>query len=123
MRGSVLLMRGSQEVLRASQDAKFLARFSSRICAWHSSCTRSVAMRIKSLLVTLGILGSSSLALADHDRFSNRWDRRHRDNYGYQQRTTWQPLSSQLQLRRGEMVDVQCNDRFGQLRLQNQTGR
>jgi hypothetical protein len=64
-----------------------------------------VAMQIKSLLVTLGLLGSSTLALASH-------------------RTTWQPLSSQQRLDRGgDRFDLRTRERFSQLRLQNQTGR
>ena len=98
-------------------------------------------MRIKSLLVTLGILGSSSLALADHNfnnyqsrrRVETTWRNRqpavYQQQYRYQEpayRTysTWQPLTSVERLDRGgDMFDLRTRGRFSQLRLQNQTGR
>lgn len=111
------------------------------------------AMRIKSLLVTLGLVGSSSLALADHDfnsvqsrrRVETTWRNRqpavyqpqyqqqYQQQYRYQEpayRTysTWQPLTSIERLGRrfgsgGDMFDLRTQGRFAQLRLQNQTGR
>lgn len=109
-------------------------------------------MQLKGLLVTLGILGSSTLALADHGyntttdsrrRIETTWRNRqparfqqpayrpdfrpdHRQSqYGYDQRyTTWQPLTSLDRLdRRGDMFDLSTRGRFSQLRLQNQSGR
>ena len=103
-------------------------------------------MRLKSMLVTLGILGSSSLALADHanDRSWLRDDRyrparivheqprlrddvryRFRDDLAYRQRTTWLALSAPERLERGgDIFDLRYQrERFAQLRLQNQTGR
>jgi len=102
-------------------------------------------MRIKSLLVTLGLVGSSSLALADHD-FNNTQSRRrvettwryrqpavyqqqYRPQYrhqepAYQTYSTWQPLTAVERLDRGgDMFDLRTRGRFAQLRLQNQTGR
>jgi hypothetical protein len=110
----------------------------------------SVGMRFKSLLVTLGILGSSSLALADHGYNTNPYQQRRiettwrdrqparfqqpayrpdyrNDNrsYGYDQRyTTWQPLTALERLDRGgDLFDLSTRGRFTQLRLQNQSGR
>lgn len=104
-------------------------------------------MRIKSVLVTLGILGSSSLALADHGydytrdqryrqarvvqqtpRFRDdvRFrDRGFRDDLAYRQRTTWLALTQAQRLERGrDVFDFgYSGERFAQLRLQNQTGR
>jgi hypothetical protein len=81
-------------------------------------------MRIKSLLVTLGILGSSSLALADHGRRYDRDDDRPRVREVYRPRTTWTPLTAQQRLDRGrDVFDIDRRQRFAQLRLQNQTGR
>jgi hypothetical protein len=94
---------------------------------WHPRCTSGFAMRIKSLLVTLGILGSSSLALADHRGFDGRWDRRYREarfEQRYQPRTTWLALTSIETLEgRGDAFHIDARERFTQLRLQNQTGR
>lgn len=103
-------------------------------------------MRIKSLLVTLGLLGSSSLALADHNfnsvqsrrRVETTWRNRqpavYQQQYRYQEPayqtyTTWQPLTSLERLERGgDRFDLSPDGniprgRFAQLRLQNQTGR
>jgi hypothetical protein len=96
-------------------------------------------MRIKPILITLGILGSSSLALADpqwgrdrdrdRDRYGERrdgrWNDYRRDNYGYGRfNTSWVALSPSQRLDRGgEVFDVRTRERFAQLRLQNQTGR
>jgi hypothetical protein len=103
------------------------------------------SMRFKALLVTLGIVGSSSLALADRGYNNNAQQRRiettwrnrqparfqqpaydyRQPSYGYDQRyTTWQPLTSLERLdRRGDMFDLSTRGRFTQLRLQNQSGR
>jgi len=91
--------------------------------------------KITSMLLGLGILGTSSLALADRAprtiqrgeriairervRVDTRFDRT-RDIY--RPSTTWQALTSIEQLGRyNDMFDVR--GRFAQLRLQNQTGR
>ena len=81
-------------------------------------------MRIKPILVTLGILGSSSLALADRGYDWNR-DRRARSDVTYHQRTTWLALTTPQRLDRGgDVFDLRrSHERFAQLRLQNQTGR
>ena len=127
--------------LRRSQNQSFSTRFSSTIYGWRGRCNSALAMRIKSLLLTFGILGSSSVALADHD--TNAWQRRTPASYRqptyrppvYQpndqssyrpQRpyTTWQPLTNIERLERGgDVFDVRGYQRFSQLRLQNQTGR
>ena len=83
-------------------------------------------MRITSLLLSLGILGSASLAVADEP---GRWQQR--DAYGDRFRdnsrdrpTTWQPLTPEQRLERGgDVFDVRTRQRFQQLRLQNQSGR
>lgn len=103
-------------------------------------------MRFKSLLVTLGIVGSSSLALADHaytrtwlddDRYRParfvreqprvRADVRYhfRDDLAARQRTSWLALSAPERLERGgDVFDLRYQrERFSQLRLQNQIGR
>ena len=105
-------------------------------------------MQLKALLVTLGMLGSSSLALADHSytttrsrRIETTWRNRQparlqqpapvyrqdyrQRSYEHEQRyTTWQPLTSLERLeRRGDMFDLSTRGRFTQLRLQNQSGR
>jgi hypothetical protein len=82
-------------------------------------------MRIKTLLVTLGIVGSSSLALAD--RGYTTW-RDHQPARFEQRYTTWQPLTSLERLdrsfgARGDLFDLGTRGRFTQLRLQNQSGR
>src|SRR5688500_5009317 len=86
-------------------------------------------MKIKSLLVTLGILGSSSVALAEHfheprnDHTLRYFDDRGRDD-GFRRHTTWVPLTSQMrQFGARAEIDVSMHDRFGQVRLQNKTGR
>ena len=84
-------------------------------------------MRIKSLLLSIGILGSSTAALADA-----RYSRFERTRYRPaamqvdtpRVNTTWQPLTSVERLDRGgDVFDLQGRARFAQLRLQNQTGR
>lgn len=115
-----------------------------------------VAMKkISSLLLGLGILGTSSLALADRaprsiergdriairdrasnvdrnrdrfqnqDRFQTRFQERSQDRYRedvYRPFTTWQALTSVQQLGRyNDEFDVR--GRFGQVRLQNNSGR
>jgi hypothetical protein len=72
----------------------------------------ATAMRIKSLLLTVGVLGSSTAALADWQYRPARVERR---------TTSWMPLTSIE--RTGGVFDVSARQRFGQLRLQNQTGR
>ena len=98
-------------------------------------------MMIKSLLVTFGILGSSSVALADHfhaprsDHPVRYFDDRERDdgfrrdddfrrNDDFRRHTTWVPLTSPMrQYGPRTEIDVSMRDRFGQVRLQNKTGR
>src|SRR5687767_2363231 len=77
-------------------------------------------MKIKSLLVTLGILGSSSVALAEHfheprnDHTLRYFDDRGRDD-GFRRHTTWVPLTSQMrQFGARAEIDVSMHDRFGQ---------
>jgi hypothetical protein len=92
-----------------------------------------LVMRIKDILLGLGILGSSTIALADAP-LRGSWSRR--DNVVYRQPaitqyrdvtyrpTTWQALTAAERLdRRGDMFDLQGRARFSQLRLQNQAGR
>jgi hypothetical protein len=90
-------------------------------------------MRIKSLLLSLGVLGSSTAALADWNGYRDarpaRFEQRVRvERDVYRPRTTWMPLTSVERLgdrgaRRGESFDIAARERFAQLRLQNQTGR
>ena len=103
-------------------------------------------MQLKSFLLGLGILGSSTVALADHNTSSWQQQRRttvvHRQpvrqpvyqpatyqqyrSYepAYRQHTTWQALTSRERLERGgDVFDLSSRERFSQLRLQNQTGR
>jgi hypothetical protein len=110
---------------------------------WHSRCNSGFVMKkIITGLLGLGILGTSSLALADRyeprdyqrgDRIAirerdQRFDRT--DRYGrfdrtrdvYRPQATWQALTSIEQLGRyNDSFDVR--GRFAQLRLQNQAGR
>lgn len=66
-----------------------------------------LVMRIKSVLLSLGLL-SSTVAFADRPYRS----------------TTWQPLTSVERLERGgDVFDLRQRARFDQLRLQNQAGR
>lgn len=97
---------------------------------------------MKSLLVSLGLLGSSAVALADHnpDQSQRRIEASYRQpgyqqpdrasprTYGgrevYRPNTTWQALTSIERLERGgDVFDLRSRERFSQLRLQNQTGR
>lgn len=99
-----------------------------------------LAMKITSLLLGLGILGTSSLALADRaprsfqrgdriairdrvttiDRYRDRTPDRYRSDV-YRPSTTWQALTSIECLDRYNSFDAR--GRFAQLRLQNQMGR
>ena len=88
-------------------------------------------MRIKSLLLSLGVLGSSTAALADWRsdnyrpaRFEQRYQQHRFEREVYRPRNTWMPLTSTERLDRGgEVFDLSTRERFAQLRLQNQTGR
>lgn len=104
-----------------------LARF-----AWPARCNALVSMKtLGSILLGLGILGSSASAFAGpHDRIQRfdrveRHDRADRFDRGrdvYRPSTSWQALTSVERLgRRNDVFDVR--GRFAQLRLQNQTGR
>jgi hypothetical protein len=75
-------------------------------------------MRIKSLLLGLGVLGSSTAALADWQYRPARFERPVRVE---RRATSWMPLTSVVNS--GGAFDVPLRERFGQLRLQNQTGR
>jgi hypothetical protein len=118
-------MRASQVRVRGSQDQKF-SSVRSGVLARGTRGAPLEVMRITSVLFALGILGSSSLALADTP---NRWQRRdaqdHRfHDYSRDRPSTWQPLTPQQRLERGgDVFDVRFRHRFQQVRLQNQTGR
>ena len=96
-------------------------------------------MQIKSLLLTFGVLGSSTAALADTPGY--QWQQRRaeatyrqpirqsvrtdvRGREVYRPNTTWQALMSVERLERGgDVFDLRSRERFSQLRLQNQFGR
>jgi hypothetical protein len=92
-----------------------------------------MVMQIRSVLLTLGILGTSSLALADHQPLGP--DPAYRDSSSYRtssdrdfgrhapRPTTWVPLTTQIDLDRRVVADISSRQRFDQLRLQNQYGR
>jgi hypothetical protein len=146
-------MQSSQVALRASQDQNI----STSVVA--DSCARTPVafalhearlMKITSLLLGLGILGSSSVALAQSpyqprgdytDRFydelddpyfdDGRLDRRRyddrrydRDRFDQRRNTTWVALTHQMQQRSSrEVIQVPTRMPFWQMRLQHQTGR
>jgi hypothetical protein len=101
-----------------------------------SSLQNRVAMRIKPILVTLGILGTTSLAIADpgvrgyrddSHRDNSYGDHGRRDRYdGYRHRprpSSWIPLTSHVDLDRRIVADVSSHQRFERLRIQNHHGR
>jgi hypothetical protein len=77
-------------------------------------------MRITSILLSLGIVTSASIAAADDH---GRWQGRRGHDRAGDPSSTWVPLSPQQQLDRGDVFDVRTRHRFRQVRLQNQTGR
>ena len=111
--------------MRSSHDQKI-----STVRSWALRVAFAVqlilTMRITSLLLTFGILGSASLALADEPR---RWAQR--DAYGNRfhdssrdRPSSWESLTAEQRLERGgDVFDVRTRHRFQQLRLQNQSGR
>jgi hypothetical protein len=80
-------------------------------------------MRIKPILITLGLLGTSSVALADHQPQRGYTHREITYRDLRPRPTSWIPLTARFDLDRRLVADLSTRHRFEQLRLQNQTGR